>query len=399
MIGVPTRQSDKTTEIGYVFEGEPAAIAGIKPGDKFISIDGHEVDDFDDIRIWISTNPNEKIDILLLRDGEQLTVPVQPRAETIKGIGEMGKVGISPRMNVEVGEIISDSLSKGKNIKSGDIVQTINGKPVRHLMDILTEVEQNPGAEIHLQLLRENTVHEVNIPASTEIMVADVQRDSQAEKAGIQKSDIIKSINGNLIKSYKDIEKEAQKNPAQPVSLKFKSGKEFNLIPELDDKNRLVSLGGLMLKNYVGGIYFTEREEIQKYGLITAWGKGTQKSFAVVGEIFTFLKQLILRDISPKYVSGPLGIIQFTASAAQTGARGMLYIIGLISVNLVIVNLLPIPIADGGQILLFVFEKLRGKPLSQKKQIIIQQVGIGLLILLFVLITWNDVLRLLSGRG
>ena len=73
-----------------------------------------------------------------------------------------------------------------------------------------------------------------------------------------------------------------------------------------------------------------------------------------------------------------------------------IYIIGFISVNLGIVNLLPIPIADGGQILLFGLEKVRGRPLSQKKQIIIQQVGIGLLIFLFILITWNDVLRWVS---
>ena len=119
----------------------------------------------------------------------------------------------------------------------------------------------------------------------------------------------------------------------------------------------------------------------------------------MIVEIFTFLKQLLFRDISPKYISGPVGIIQFTASAAKTGANGMLYIIGLISINLAIVNLLPIPIADGGQILIFGLEKLRGKPLSQKKLIIIQQVGIGLLILLFMLITWNDILRLFSGRG
>ena len=98
-------------------------------------------------------------------------------------------------------------------------------------------------------------------------------------------------------------------------------------------------------------------------------------------------------------MSGPIGIIQFTAIMAKTGIRDLLSIIGLISVSLAIVNLLPIPIADGGQILLFGLEKLRGKPLSQKNQIIIQQVGIGLLIFLFMLITWNDILRIFSGRG
>jgi len=396
MIGVPIRQSDKTTEIGYVVEGEPASSSGIKPGDRFISIDGRKVENFDDIRIWISTHPNKEMDILLLRDGKKLNITVQSQSEKIKGIGEVGMIGISPPMNVEIGDI-SDSFPENEDVKLGDIVQTINGKPVRHLMDILTEIEQSSGEEIHLQLIRGDTVHTVNIPAAIEIMVVDVQHNSQAEKAGIPKNEIIQSINGKPIKSYKDIEQEARKNPGQPINLTFKSGKEFNLIPEFND-DEFVKFG-LILKNYIGGIYFTEHVDLQKYNFITAWGKGAQKSFSVIVEVFTILKQLIFRDISPKYISGPVGIIQITASVVKTGASGMLYIIGFISVNLAIVNLLPIPIADGGQILLFGLEKLRGKPLSQRKQIIIQQVGIGLLIFLFMLITWNDVLRIFSGRG
>ncbi|MCZ6676564.1 MAG: site-2 protease family protein, partial [Candidatus Poribacteria bacterium] len=131
----------------------------------------------------------------------------------------------------------------------------------------------------------------------------------------------------------------------------------------------------------------------EKYNIITAWGKGFEKSWTTVSQVFSTLVDLIKRDISPRYLSGPIGIVYITARIAQVGFGKLLIFVGFISVNLGIVNLLPIPIADGGQILFFTLEKFRGKPLSVRKQVIIQQVSIVLLIGLFLYITGNDILR------
>ena len=105
------------------------------------------------------------------------------------------------------------------------------------------------------------------------------------------------------------------------------------------------------------------------------------------------LHRLVTREVSPKFLSGPIGIVDITRKVVQIGFTSFLFFVGFISVHLAIINLLPIPIADGGLILFFVLEKLRGKPLSLRRQILIQQVSIVLIIGLFLYITWFDILR------
>ena len=110
------------------------------------------------------------------------------------------------------------------------------------------------------------------------------------------------------------------------------------------------------------------------------------------------LKQLIGGEVSPRYLSGPLGIADATSRMfASVGLTTILFFIGFISINLAIVNLLPIPIADGGHLLFFAVEKIRGRPVPRKAQEVIQQVSVILLIALFLYITWFDSLTLFDN--
>jgi regulator of sigma E protease len=106
---------------------------------------------------------------------------------------------------------------------------------------------------------------------------------------------------------------------------------------------------------------------------------------------------MITRQVSMKYVAGPVGIVQITMTVVRTGLAGILRFAGFLSINLGIVNLLPLFITDGAVLVFLFVEKLRGHPLEHKKQLIIQQVGTGFIIVLFLLVTYNDVLRLFRG--
>lgn len=133
----------------------------------------------------------------------------------------------------------------------------------------------------------------------------------------------------------------------------------------------------------------------QKYNLFSAFGRGLETTWLTCTSITRTLKQLLGGEVSPKYLSGPIGIANATNRMFESvGLTSVLFFIGFISINLAIVNLLPIPIADGGHLLFFAVEKIRGRPVPRKAQEIIQQVSVILIIALFLYITWFDSLTL-----
>jgi regulator of sigma E protease len=115
---------------------------------------------------------------------------------------------------------------------------------------------------------------------------------------------------------------------------------------------------------------------------------------------FVVLGKLIVGAISPKTLAGPIGIAQMSGEVAKAGPLAFLSFLALLSINLGILNLLPIPILDGGHLLFFIIEGIMGKPLSIRKRELAQQVGLFLLIVLMVFVFYNDIYRLVApGQG
>ena len=413
-MGIHIPKSAQTTAIGYVQPGGPAAVAGIRPGDMLVSVNGMRVKNWEDVTTMIFTQPvGKEAKIVLVRNGEEITLPVKTVAKEAK-FGEGSKIGILPRVEVIVGDIVEDSPAAQMGINPKDTIVAINGKPVRSYDDVFSEAAQNFGKEVTLTLKRyDKDVQEqdekagqfftVNLPAFVELRVSSIEPDSVAAIAPIpvKPLDIVLSVNGKRVSRVEDIKVEAQNNPGKEIAVGFKRGEEIftvNIIPELNESDELVDMGGLSLRPSTCGMFLTEPIEPQKYNHIFALGRGIQESWFTIGKIFFVIKGLFSGTMSFKHISGPVGIVQITTAVAMTSFRGFLFLLGFISVNLAIINLLPIPVADGGLILFFTFEKLRGKPLSLKKQIVIQQVGIWLLIFLFILVTWNDVLRIVRHQ-
>ena len=131
--------------------------------------------------------------------------------------------------------------------------------------------------------------------------------------------------------------------------------------------------------------------------LADAFGMSCRKSVSFILQTYVTLKQLISRSVSLKAMSGPVGIATITYQAVEESFVEFLYLLAFISVNLAVVNFLPIPVVDGGVFILLIVEKIKGSPLSIRVQEALTYTGLALILTVFAYLTYNDVLRLFVG--
>ncbi len=147
------------------------------------------------------------------------------------------------------------------------------------------------------------------------------------------------------------------------------------------------------MKVYLIGISRKDEQALRKYGFTDSVKKGTGLAVDMTGRLFMVIKGLILGQYSLKTLGGPLMIAQVAGRAAETGLTEFLSLVAFLSLQLGIINLFPIPVLDGGHLLFFGIELIKGKPLSEKFMGVAQQIGIALLIALMVFVTYNDIFR------
>ena len=407
-------RSDRLAQIGLVADNSPAKKGGIKPGDTIVSINDRRIKNWQDFNTTILTHPDEELKVVVSRDGQPKTLYVTPRSLDRSGIGQ---IRVSARQSAMVESITEDSGAAKAGIQAEDLIESINGRKIYHVPEFNSVIwdPSNPFGSAHRRLYRdinENQTGDISlgIQRNTESLTirfpinwlanAVVEEGSEAEKAGIQNGDEIISINGESIKKfelYPRLYDLTVTNPDRPVEIGLLRGGEpvnATLTFAVGDAQNQLNLQGLHWKLSLNGLALAVPSvPIPKYNAITAVGEGVQTNWLILEMVVKVLKRLVTREVKTKHLTGPIGIVDATRRVVEFGLRSLLFFVGFISVNLAIVNLLPIPIADGGQILFFTLERLRGRPLSIRKQMIIQQVSIVLLAGLFLYITFYDILR------
>ena len=214
------------------------------------------------------------------------------------------------------------------------------------------------------------------VPTTT---ISQVEENSPAYTAGIQKGDKILSINDKKINSWDDVQ--AVKNAVNTRELNIKVQRkdtELNIKTTLkeNDRNKIIGIVPVSEKNIVKAI-----------------ANGPSATWNMAKSMYSGLYSLITGKVSAKELSGPVGIVYLINKGISRGFATVLYLTSLISLNLAIINMLPLPALDGGRLLKVISRRRTGKAISSKVEGVIHAVGLGLLLLLTIYVTWNDIVR------
>ena len=221
-----------------------------------------------------------------------------------------------------------------------------------------------------------------------------------AKDAGIQVGDKIIAVDGKKVEFWEELQKIIQsKKTGAVVRLSIlRDNKEYPIDVKIKEKELDTPLGQ---KRSVGLIGITPQDEIVivKHGIIKSFILGINKTVELTIMTYKALWRIITGRLALREsVTGPLGIFYITSQAARLGVIAVLQLIAILSVSLAIFNLLPLPILDGGHILLLAIEKIRGKAISLKTERIITRIGLTLIISLAIIVTYNDLLRFFGDK-
>ena len=224
--------------------------------------------------------------------------------------------------------------------------------------------------------------------------VGSVKQGSPAFAAGLEKGDLITAINESAINSWDEMAEIINASKGQKIKLAVRRGEstqKFSLAPEqVTTKN----IFGEDVQRYIIGITASGETYSKELNLFQAFSESMIQTYRVTELMVVIIAKLITGDISTDTLGGPIMIAQMAGDSAKAGIGSLISFIALISVNLAIINLLPIPVLDGGHLLFFSIEAVKGRPVSIKVREIAQQVGLFLLILLMILVFYNDISRI-----
>ncbi|EGQ27353.1 RIP metalloprotease RseP [Mammaliicoccus sciuri] len=220
---------------------------------------------------------------------------------------------------------------------------------------------------------------------TNEPIISEVKPDTPAQMAGLKKDDLITGVDGKSIDSWTEFSEAIQESPGVPMALEVERAGEtvsLEVIPEtIEDAGREFG--------QIGVIYSSPLEK----GIIKSVVFGAEQTYTWTVKIFELLGMLVTGQFTIDALSGPVGIYKATEEVAQYGIFNLMNWGAVLSINLGIMNLLPLPALDGGRLLFFLFEGLRGKPIDKQKEGMVHFVGIMLLMVLMLVVTWNDIQR------
>jgi regulator of sigma E protease len=407
-IGRPVSESEATTTVGYVMPESPAAQAGLRAGDRILAVDGERVTRFggmspDSITWRIIRSEGDTIPITFQRfvNGrtEIKTVEAHPIIPETKPWMRKSfrQIEILPAATPVIGKVEADSPAAKAALQPGDAIIEINGQRLYHILGIADYIREHPSALLTLTIERTGT--RLEVPFEPGHPTIDfVVENSPAARAGLQQGDTVLAVDGQNAKSALAISDYIKRHAGRPITMSIlHDGQERDVVvtPEIPQEERVARIGiqwaedfGIVLDEY-GRMTMKHPQPVEQ---IRA---GMLSIFNTIGAVASPKS-----DVKLQHMSGPIMMLQvyYRMLSSEAGWRMALWFSVVLNVNLALLNLLPIPVLDGGHILLALVEAVRRRPVNMRVLEIVQTACAVIIILFMGYIAFFDVQDLFGTR-
>ena len=308
-----------------------------------------------------------------------------------------------------VGTVSEGKAADMAGFLPGDKITEINGKRVRSWEDILIYVDKHrgefsvavernsynavldlvPGKTEYINPLgKKEIIADLGMSVYIEPLVGGLTPGYPAEKAGIEKGDKFVSINGEKIGEWHDVVRLVRASPGAPLELLMqREGAEYSVVATPAVSGEGAGAIGLL------GIMAHDGDITLREAPWTAVWRGAERTIAMTGLIYKGIGMLLSGQVSRDNIGGPILIVQETANSAKDGLDKYLTIIAFISINLAVLNLLPIPVLDGGHVVIYTYERITRRRINASTQRVSQMIGFAFLGALMILAFYNDIMR------
>lgn len=301
-----------------------------------------------------------------------------------------------------VGYVVEDSDADRAGFQAGDCILALNGSDLPTWNETNKALIPAAGDELVFEIQRNTESLRLNIDADNNSLeglqslgilppqppiIGSLNPDMPAAKAGLEQGDTIVRIGSDQISSWYDLHNVIQALAGEEARFIVKrdgASLSFEISPQHDAQRDV----------WLVGITPQQQSVQQSYSLGGSIKAGYERTKELVSLTVTFIRKMVAGDVATDNIGGPIMVMQIAGQAAQTDLSTILTVLAFISIQLGILNLLPVPVLDGGHLIFFLYELIFRRPLSLRAREIAQQVGLGLLLLLMLLAFYNDLVRL-----
>ena len=378
----------------------PASEAGLRLEDRILAVNGRPVATAFEVEMaLLGFEPGDDVELAVERGEERLSVTLSMGGVPHRGIGISGVTNV-----IEALEGHGEAEQLG--LEPGDRIVAVNGTPIASGYEFDSVAKRLLG-ELELTVVRDGSEQEfrLTLPDRAALsrftrsfvlevgpQMAWVREGGPAWKVGLRPGDVIVGVAGEKVSTWSDILRQGARAHDEERELQWERDGQLVTarVTPVEDEGEIIGFVGFRCNRAV--------TVDQRCGALAAVRKGVVNTWRSLAQIVLTLRGFATRDVSTKQMGGIMMIAYVSYQAASQGLGKLLYLTAVISGSLAFMNILPIPVLDGGHLLFIFLEKVRGRRLGERALIWSNAVGLALLLLLVMYVTWNDIMRMLPVR-